>query len=498
MKLFVNRPLLIIGLSALGIFLFLRLIHLNIIPVFVDEAIYIRWSQIMKNEASLRFLPQSDGKQPLFMWITISFFKISRDPLLAGRLVSVVAGFVSMLGVGVLAYFLTASLLSGLFAGLIYSLVPFTVFFDRMALVDSLLAMFGVWSLVLGYLFVRRQRLDLAMLLGFSIGGGLLTKSPAVFFYSWQIILAVFFFKPIGKTRLSLLKLIAGWLVAFIISQLMFNILRLGPSFHLINARNQDYVYTLGEALSHPLSPLVGNLKTTWNWLSMLITIPVLLILAAALFGKHKKIILPLILISAIPLLSQAFIAKVYTSRYILFAILPLLASAGISLSWLVSKTKYKWLPVLLLLMPLAVSFAYVTKPEKVAMPYDMRNGYLEEWTAGTGQREIANYLIDQAKIGRKIVVGTEGYFGTLPDGLQIYTQDQPGITVIGVGYPIVRIPESLANTSRDNEIYLVVNKSRNLLDKTALESFELVSSYPKAVRNDGTHETLEFYRLIK
>lgn len=498
MKLFVKYWPLIIGFFAIGIFLILRLVNLNIIPVFVDEAIYIRWSQIMKNEASLRFLPQSDGKPPLFMWITISFFKLSKDPLIAGRLVSVMAGAGSLLGVGVLAFLLTSSLWAGVLASLVYAITPFTVFFDRMALADGLLAMFGIWSLILGLLFVRKPRLDLAMLLGFAIGGGLLTKSPAVFFYLWQIVLAVFFFKFSRDNKLSLLKLLGGWLVALLISQLLFNILRLGPSFHLINSRNQDYVYTVQEALSHPLSPLIYNLQTTFNWLLMLLTVPLLLIIPAGFLGRNKKVLFVLILIALVPLLSQAFIAKVYTSRYILFAVLPLLVATGVSLSFLIEKTKLKFLPSLLLFVPLSLSFAYVTKPTEVKMPFDMRNGYLEEWTAGTGQKEVAAYLIGRAKAGHKLVVGTEGYFGSLPDGLQIYTTHQPGLTVIGTDYPIVKIPDSLANSSKENEIYLVVNKSRDLLGPKDLESLELISTYPKAPRNNGTREELRLYRLIK
>ncbi len=67
--------LILLGLVALTAF-FARLYNLTILPVFVDEAIYIRWSQVMKAESTLRFLPLSDGKQPLFMWVVIPFLKI--------------------------------------------------------------------------------------------------------------------------------------------------------------------------------------------------------------------------------------------------------------------------------------------------------------------------------------------------------------------------------------------------------------------------------------
>ena len=64
------------GLMILLIAVILRFSYPNSLPVFADESIYIRWAQIMRSEATLRFLPLSDGKQPLFMWAAIPFLKI--------------------------------------------------------------------------------------------------------------------------------------------------------------------------------------------------------------------------------------------------------------------------------------------------------------------------------------------------------------------------------------------------------------------------------------
>src|SRR5689334_782543 len=90
---YILGAVLVVGLFAL------RFYHLTILPVFADEAIYIRWAQIMKAEETLRFLPLSDGKEPLFMWVMIPFFKIIHDPLFAGRVVSVLSGFGTLIGV---------------------------------------------------------------------------------------------------------------------------------------------------------------------------------------------------------------------------------------------------------------------------------------------------------------------------------------------------------------------------------------------------------------
>lgn len=486
--------------SAIAVFFVIRLINLNGLPVFVDEAIYVRWAQIMRAEPTLRFLPLQDGKQPLFMWAMIPLLKVVSDPLIAGRFLSVLAGFGSLLGLTALSFLLFSSPPISLLTAALYAIIPYAVFFDRLALVDSLLAMFGLWSLVVGCLYVKKPRLDLAMILGAVLGGALLTKSPAIFFFLWQPILAFFFFKKTPKTHFrSVFQLLAGWALAFIISQAIYNILRLGPDFHMIGARNQDYLFSPSEVLTHPLNPLIGNLKSTFAWIWLLFTPLAALTVFLSLKKSPRRHSLALLALSAVPLLVQASVAKVYTPRYLYYAVLPLLILAAVGLDQLFQRTKLlKKLVFVVLIISLVTSVRYVLTPEKVSMPRRMRHGYLEEWTAGWGQKDLARYFINLANQGQKIVVGAEGFFGTLPDGLQIYTQSHPNITVIGIGQPAVKIPQALENTSKENLIFLVINKSRNNLKPHHLQKLELVKTYPKPTRPDGTREELQVYQLVK
>jgi 4-amino-4-deoxy-L-arabinose transferase-like glycosyltransferase len=489
----------ILTLLAFAIFFFLRLSSLNNIPVFVDEAIYVRWSQVMKNEASLRFLPQTDGKQPLFMWATIPFFKLTDDPLIAGRLVSVATGFGTLLGIGLLSFVLFGDLFVASLSLIIYALLPYGVFFDRMALVDSMLAMFGIWSIGLSILFAKTNRLDHAMFLGFAIGGGLLTKSPAIFFYVWLGMAIIFFFRPQGNKLRPLIRLLLGLTAVIVISQMMYGILRLGPAFQMIGARNQDYLFTWREVLGRPLDPLLNNLGRTLNWLWLLFSPTLLLTLIFGLIPKKTRVLsIFLILISLLPLVAQAAIAKVYTSRYALFAVLPLVPVIGFGLYWLVTRKGLliKLSAIILLMVPLTFSTLCVFRPEKAPLSFDMHNGYLEEWTAGWGQKNVAAYLIDQESKGENVVVFTEGFFGTLPDGLQIYTNGHKNITVVGSSPNVTIIPEGLVNTSPKNKRYFVINKSRNKLQPSVLERLRLIKEYPKTPRLDGTQEALQFYEF--
>ncbi len=132
--------LLLFVLSAL--YFILRLPNLTLQPIFVDEAIYIRWAQIMKAEPTMRFLSLADGKTPLFMWLMIPFFKVFNDPLMAGRFLSVLSGYFTFLGVVFLGWkFFDKK--TALWTALLIAITPFVVFFDRMSLVDSMLSAFS-------------------------------------------------------------------------------------------------------------------------------------------------------------------------------------------------------------------------------------------------------------------------------------------------------------------------------------------------------------------
>lgn len=491
-------PTILFGFALIVFFVF-RLINLDIIPVFVDEAIYVRWSQVMRAEATLRFLPLSDGKQPLFMWLMIPFLKFISDPLIAGRVVSVFAGAGSLLGIGVLTWYLYKKLTISAISVFLYAIVPFTVFFDRMALADSLLNMFGIWSLIFSVLFAKSKRLDQAMILGFFLGGGLITKSPAIIYYLW-LALALIFFGNLNKLSKSNIKdLILGVLAVIFISQAINSILRLGPGFSQIGARNQDYVFSLKEVLNHPFNALIGNLKSTTSWLWLLFTPPVFITIFLGLFNKKRlpeKIFILLVCLA--PLFAQGLIAKVYTSRYILFASTPLLILAASGIYCLLTRKQLflKLAALSSLVIPMYISFVYITTPEKAPMSYDMRSGYLEEWTAGWGNKEITDYAIDLESKGEKVVIFTEGYFGTMPDGLQIYTEGHKNITVVGSPPEVHKIPEGLLNSDKSNKNFLVVNKSRNHLNPVDLEKLNLVSEFPKPVRKDGTQQVLQFFEL--
>lgn len=490
-------------ISILAVGFVIRIINLTILPVFVDEAIYVRWSQVMATEPTLRFLPLSDGKQPLYMWVLMFLIKFFENPLYAGRLISVFTGICSLLGVFTLSYLLFKSEKVSILASLIYSLSPFAVFFDRMALVDSMLSMFGIWTSVFGILTAKYKRLDLAMLTGFMLGFVALTKSPAIFI---ALLLPSFW---LLSNLSSIWILGATYFIAFG----MYNILRLGPNFDLLSSRTADYVLPISHFWTNTLDPLIPHLKDFIVWLSSigpLALIPLILLGIYAGLSKYLKETLILILWVAVPVIVQAELGVTFTARYVYFAIPYLFILAS-----MVLLIRIKWLKIityglisLFIVQSSIFSYHLLTNPEKANLSRGERSGYLEEWTAGQGIKEISEYLTNEESknSGKQIVVGTEGYFGTLPDGLQIYVNSKPNIVVIGVGVIITETPSSLKDAVKSgNKTYLVVNKSRFRADPEEF-GLKLISKYPKALRltdsdqyaKFGPQEELLFFEVTK
>jgi 4-amino-4-deoxy-L-arabinose transferase-like glycosyltransferase len=496
----------LLGLLILALAVFLRLYNLTILPVFADEAIYIRWAQIMANEPSLRFLPLSDGKQPLFMWIAMFVVSRFQDPLFAGRFVSGMAGMGTIVSLFLLTFYFFKSQKAAFLAALFWAISPFGIFYDRMALVDSMLTMFGVWTLFLGVVTAKTKRLDMAMLTGFALGFAALTKSSALFFA--VLLPATFIF---AKNRKDLFKLILLLIPTYTIALGMYNIQRLGPNFELLTLRTKDYVFPVSRLFTNPRDPFIYNLPTSIKWLWQMGP-GILLVLGTLGFvknlGKYKKEVIVLGLWFLVPIVVQSAMAKAFTMRYIAFAV-PFLFILAASLSLSREKLFQKIFAlgvIFFVFHALWIDRLLLTDPVNAPIPRREHSGYFEEWTSGIGIKETAEFIKEehQREPQIKIVVGTEGYFGTLPNGLEIYLQDTPNVIIKGIGVNISSIPNDLLESqAAGNKTYLLINNSRLRADPDKL-GVKLVAAYPKALRvpgtmeyeNNGPQETLYFFEV--
>ncbi|HUS52174.1 MAG TPA: glycosyltransferase family 39 protein, partial [Candidatus Bathyarchaeia archaeon] len=415
---------LIASFLLLALFLVSRLINLKILPIFVDEAIYLRWAQIAKNDASWRFISLTDGKQPLFVWLTMISMKVIQDPLIAGRIVSVVAGLATMIGLWFLTMILFKNKRTAFFTLVFYLFIPFYLLYDRMALMDSLVGTFSVWALLFEILLIRTLRLDFALILGWILGAGILTKTSGfINIYLFPLVFVLFDWRK-RKWRLNLLKLGVLALSAVIISQIFYSILRLSPWSHMVAQKDTTFVYPIKEWLSHPLMFFWGNLRGEFHWLVTYLTWPVALLVGYSLvrFKKHPKEKLLLFSWFIVPMVGLAFLAKVLYPRFILFMSLPLLVLAAASLEELAGRVGQRWrfllLCALIFVLPLRIDLDLLFKPTEADIPINDRGQYIDSWPAGWGVEETVVFAQREAK-DQEIFIATEGTFGLMPSSLE-------------------------------------------------------------------------------
>lgn len=494
------------------VYLLTRFVNLTIIPIFVDEAIYTRWSQIILADPSHNlFIPLSDGKQPLFMWVAAQFLRIFSDPLFATRATSVIAGLFGVWG----TYLLAKELFNkrvGVLAAVLFIFCPFLLLYNRLAVVDGMLTTFFVFAVYFIFLLARDLKVKDSILLGLMLGFGVLTKSTAALAIIFIPFSIIFLYARGISGSGKYIKLFGLWLLTLVVAFVMYRTLKFSPLYYLIAQRTPDFIFSPKEILADPLSHFLPRFKDVSSWLLGYLTWPIYISTFLGLILLLKRewrigIFLGVYFLG--PLLIEMEIAKGFTPRYFIFiAPLALILAAyflDFISDWLVRSDQVKiyseqarYLLVAVLLIPcLIFEFLLLTNPPNAPIPQVEKSGYLEDWSAGYGVVQIADFLKIRAESGKAITVGTEGVqgFGTLPDGLEVYLRDTKNVTVVGKGKPaqanLEKVPDDLITDAQLHPAYLVVNKFR-FLDNENPHAI-LVASFPKA----NGQNPLELFEIV-
>ena len=479
-KLKLREWLWIVGLTVVYLVLYTR--NLTRLPIFVDESLYLRWAQIAWHDATWRFISLTDGKQPLWMWLAIPFLKFFKDPLLAGRLLNVTCGLVTMLASGYGLWLLTGKKSASWWTMLAILVSPFLFFYDRFAVVEAMMIMFGVLVFDLSLLLARTRRLDVSLILGMVTGLAILVKSPSLF---WLLLIPAAYllnlksWKDIFSQATLKYLLLVG--ISWGLAEIIYNVQRLSPWMHVIADKNSFFVVPYREIFNEPMR-LWNNLLDTFRWHFAYTTIPVFIAGIAGMWLMWRKYPRETIVAKAwfvLPLLGTVLVARLYSPRYMVFTTPFLLMFVGYALAW-IKTLKWRFVAFTMLsLLPLYLITRLITDP--IHFPFvDVDEGYVNGWSAGNGTKQIADWAVSRiGTTGKPMTIYTEGTFGILPEGLELYADGRvQGLTIIGV-YPVNEIPPKVAtdHAKTDSETYFILN---NTVPKTLSPTLELVASYPK------------------
>ncbi len=437
----------LIVLSSL--FFLSRFYNILSLPIFIDEAIYIQWAQVAKSNSSLRFISLVDGKQPLFIWFVASLVGIFKDPLLAGRTISVIAGFLSMIGLFFLTKELFKSYLIGFFSAFIYLIYPFALVLDRLALYDSLVGAFAVWSMYFSVLLVRLLRLDLALILGMILGGGILTKTSS-FFSIYLLPLTLFFIN--FKNRKLFLRWAGLFSFSVILAYAHYNILRLSPNFYQISQKNGFFINDLsGFLLNKFYFNFFQNITSLSSWIITYFTFSMIFLIIISFFisKKYLKEKIFLFLWFIIPFLLLALFGRIFFPRFVFFMTLYLIPLISFSLAEILRRFRIKiFIPlfIVIIFQMITADYYVLSDFKKAPIPKIDLNQFVNDWPSGRGIKETIAYLENISK-KEKIYVVSEGIYGSLPTtSLEIYLKNNKNIQRTA----IEPIPEEMSKELKD------------------------------------------------
>lgn len=518
-----------------GLSLFYWILHLpqlTFLPIFADEAIYIRWAQLILDEPSrYLFFALNDGKTPLFIWSLLPWLQTGLDPLWMARFWSLVGGFVQMGLLGLLARTLGLRRGAVVLTMVLGSVLPFWYFNSRLALMDVWLTVWlslSLWAtlkLVLKKKSIKsanhkltngrllslkrliaqswqsckadRQAWRWILVLGLSIGAALWTKLPAVL---WLPSLPIWAFYLKNTDRAFRLAIILQIVVGLILGLGLFALLALVPSFPQLFSRGGDFLFSFPDLITQPVDSSLRRLFGFPVNIAIYAT-PLILItpLIGLMFKDHRRLQIMLFLTILVFLLPMMMLGRVVFSRYLLPTAIPLTLSAGVLIASLLtiydqSQTLVKKGLVALglglyLSNVLSGSAAMIVGSlvDLHLLPLNAsdRSQYLQEWSAGFGTKQVAEALLKQSK-NKRIVVASEGYFGSLPDGLLVYLHGKSveNIFVDGIGQPVRSIPDDFWQKVEQlggyDEAWLVVNSHRNFIE---FAPEQLIAEYCRPLR---------------
>lgn len=229
-----------------GGYVCLSLINLGKLPIFNDEAIYLDWGWSGLHQQGAAFTGLFDGKQPLTMWLFAIANTIIPDPLLAGRLVSVGWGVITLLGIYRLTRRLTDKQ-TALMAAVLFAITPLFMFYNRLALMEAAVAAIGIWIYITMSEFLDHPSYKQALLLAVWTGLGIWIKTSAYIFVMMAYLMVSVQLVRTKKTT-GINQLFVSLISCFLITLPLL----VQPQFWGSLASNQRYILTVAELIRLP------------------------------------------------------------------------------------------------------------------------------------------------------------------------------------------------------------------------------------------------------
>jgi 4-amino-4-deoxy-L-arabinose transferase-like glycosyltransferase len=385
----------------LALHLLTRLRGLELLPIFLDETLHVRWALLIAQGEKSWDATWKWGRA-LTIWLGALVSPWASDLLYANRLLSVALGAVTLFATVEIARRFFGER-QALFAGLFYVLCPFTLFHDRMALTEAGLAAFTALTLLFSIRLAESGRRRFAVLAGLCFTLAVLVKALGVLAVPIPLVSVL----VLGPVRGRLTALALAYVVGLPVAGWAFR------SFAATdNAQHMAELFTGGGAAftTRLAAGLAEGASWLWTWCTPPLVVLGLVGAALAVARRDRKGLL-LALLALYPLVAFASVLSWRMPRYLLPAAVPLLVLAAGALDWLVTRL-VAWTPaatreharpwltaaaaVLVLLPALRFDRALWTDPARAAFPDADRFQYVLGWPSGYGVRDTERLVREE------------------------------------------------------------------------------------------------------
>lgn len=507
-----NRNFILLTFGIIISYVSLHIMSLTTLPIFADEAIYIRWTQLIIDDwQQYVFFPLNDGKTPLAFWLLIPWQYLPINQLASARLFMVLIGMIQILSIGWLVRQLSGSKRSQIIGMFFTAFLPFWYFHHATFLLDGILTLwltlfFGMsihvmkkidsnkvdnMQAALKSILSMRLVLPLA-LTSIVFGLALLTKVPAILAVPAIALSTLYKTKSVNHFLLKSLT----FLVGIVGGLLLFSLLIVSPAFPQLFARGSDFLFPLQSIILDGVwKDTVASIPNYFYTFFVYLTPSVMILNLVSLFvNKHKDRSHLLFWSGVVFLLPIMLLGKVVYPRYLFPASIFFTVNAAFTLEYFIdwvskqraslSSTLIGISLALLLANTIATSgifiYYFITDSNQLPFVSADREQYLTQWSSGHGIYETVG-LIEEIAQTETVAVATEGSFGTLPDGLMVYLhrKNLSSIFVDGIGFPLKSIsPAFLQKSSEFDRFLLVANSDRIATSELDTASMKLIAEY--------------------
>lgn len=459
------------------LYLFTRLFNLLALPIFTDESIYIYWAKVIEDTHTQFFIPLTDGKPPLLIWMIAALLSVlpSDFYLLAGRLPSVFSGLVALIAIYKLTENLFTSRRAALIAGLFYIISPMTLFYDRMALFDSMLTATLLTSVYFAVRTGKTRKLTDALLWGIFLGLAFLSKPTALVFLPLTVF-AAFILLPVKEVKKDWKHLSGLSLLAVLIGEGMNNLQRVSNAYPAMLRKNAQFQQPIAELLKNPFLLTFGNLKGFFFWTIEYMTIPFFVFgIVAFLYGLYKrsKEVFLLFVLWFVPLFLLATVGREVFPRYILIVVPYFLIVAAYLVNVLLDFKgimRYGvYILLTLILFPLlAFDILLLTTPQFAPLPQSDKNQYITEHPSGYGLETVYDFIREKSET-QKITIVTQGTFGLYPYAFYLEFWGNPNVVILPK-WPLDTIDEEIVAASEKGQVYVILKEHDEIPQTLPLE----------------------------